>query len=411
MHLLFLCFFEILLLTAYNSLSFLFLNYMKMELVQSAAEKRIFLDLAIDIYAQDPNWIRPLDKDIEAVFDPKKNKLFKTGECARWVLYNDNGVAIGRVAAFVNKQYKEAQPTGGIGFFECIQDFDAAQFMFDHCKAWLQERGMEAMDGPINFGERLSWWGLLTEGFYEPLYQMNYNPPYYKELFERYGFQLYFNQICFGREVQGAVPAKFEERHAKLSLDKNFRVRSIKKSELDKFAKDFAYVYNKAWAGHGGGKQIEERLAFKMFNSMKPVIDESITWFAYYKEEPIAIWVNLPDLNQWFKHLKGKFGWMQKLKFLYLKKFGNCTRFVGLVFGIIPEFQGQGVDAYLVLEAAKTIQATKKYQNYEMQWIGDFNPKMINIAETLDAKPSRNLVTYRYLFDRSKEFVRHPILK
>ena len=48
--------------------------------------------------------------------------------------------------------------------------------------------------------------------------------------------------------------------------------------------------------------------------------------------------------------------------------------------------------------------------NYEMQWIGDFNPKMINIAETLDSKPSRNLVTYRYLFDREKEFKRHPIL-
>ena len=385
---------------------------MKLVAVQSAQDKQVFLQVAVNIYKNDPQWIRPLDKDIEAVFDPAQNKFFKKGECSRWILYNDAGKPIGRVAAFVNKQYKQNQPTGGMGFFECPDDQAAANFIFDHCRQWLQERGMEAMDGPINFGERLSWWGLLTEGFYEPLYQMNYNPPYYKDLFENYGFQLYFNQICFARQVTGALPDKFEERHARLAADPNFKAVPINKNKLEKFAKDFAYVYNKAWAGHGeGGKEIDARTATKMFNSMKQVMDERISWFAYYKDEPIALWVNLPDLNQWFKHLNGKFGLIQKLRFLYLKQFGTCKRFIGLVFGIIPEFQGKGVDAFLVLEAAKVIQSQKKYDHYEMQWIGDFNPKMINIAETLDSKPSRNLVTYRYLFDRSLEFKRHPILR
>ena len=50
------------------------------------------------------------------------------------------------------------------------------------------QKGMEAMDGPINFGERDRWWGLITEGFTPPLYCMNYNPPYYIALFENYGF-------------------------------------------------------------------------------------------------------------------------------------------------------------------------------------------------------------------------------
>jgi hypothetical protein len=68
------------------------------------------------------------------------------------------------------------------------------------------------------------------------------------------------------------------------------------------------------------------------------------------------------------------------------------------------------VDAFIVAEAAKTIQGGAKYNSYEMQWIGDFNPKMINIAESLDASRNRTLVTYRYLFDRSKEFKRHPML-
>jgi hypothetical protein len=147
-----------------------------------------------------------------------------------------------------------------------------------------------------------------------------------------------------------------------------------------------------------------------MFEKMKPVMDEHITWFTYYKDEPIALWVNLPDMNQWFKHLHGKFGLFQKLKFLFLKKFGKCDRFVGLVFGIIPEFQGKGVDAFMCTEAANVIQARGKYASYEMQWIGDFNPKMINIASSLDTVRNRTLVTYRYLFDRNKEFKRHPML-
>jgi hypothetical protein len=383
---------------------------MKMHEVVMDADKRAFLQVAVDMYKADPNWIRPLDKDIEAVFDPKQNKFFKKGECARWILFDNNGKAIGRIAAFVNKQYKQEQPTGGIGFFECIDDEAAAHFMFDHCREWLQSRGMEAMDGPINFGERLAWWGLLVEGFHPPLYQMNYNHPYYQRLFERYGFQLYFNQVCFARRVDTRLQDKFYERHAVVSKDPNYRAVHIKKNRLEKFAKDFSYIYNKAWAGHGGGKEIEERVALKMFQSMKPVMDEHIIWFTYYKDEPVAMWVNLPDLNQWFGHLDGKFGLLEKLRFLWLKQFGVCDRFVGLVFGITPEHQGKGIDAYMVVEAAKVIQPRKKYKRFEMQWIGDFNPKMINIAESLDTTRNRMLVTYRYLFDRTKEFKRHPVL-
>lgn len=384
---------------------------MQMHEVITAADRQRFLQVAIDIYKDDPQWIRPLDKDIEEVFDPQKNKFFKRGECTRWLLLDARGQAIGRIAAFVNRQYKEAQPTGGIGFFECINDLNAAHFMFDFCRQWLKERDMEAMDGPINFGERERWWGLLVEGFHEPLYGMNYHRPYYQSLFEQYGFQLYFNQLCFGMKVDTHLGDKFQTRHADLAKDPNYKAIHIRKNDLEKFAKDFAYIYNKAWAGHGGGKEIEERSVIKMFNTMKAAMDEQISWFAYYKEEPIAFWINLPDLNQFFKKMNGKFGLLQKLQFLWLKRFGKCDRFVGLVFGVIPTFQGKGVDAFLIVEAAKVVQSeSSRYKEYEMQWIGDFNPKMVNIAESLGTTVTRRLVTYRYLFDRKKEFKRHKML-
>ncbi|RYE24586.1 MAG: hypothetical protein EOP51_06875 [Sphingobacteriales bacterium] len=383
---------------------------MQMQEVKTQQDIKDFLELPLEIYKNDPNWIRPLDKDIEEVFDPKKNKFFKKGECTRWLMKDDSGKVIGRIASFVNKQYKQEQPTGGIGFFECINDQNAANYMLDHCKQWLWDRGMEAMDGPINFGERERWWGLQVEGFQEPLYCMNYNPTYYEALFTNYGFEVYFNQVCYAMKVDQRLNDKFYIRHEELSRDPNYSAKYAKRPELDKFAKDFTYIYNKAWAGHGGGKQLEERAVKKMFKTMKPVMDEEIIWFTYYKDEPIAFWVNLPDLNQFFKHLNGKFDLLHKLKFLWLQKFGKCTRFLGIAFGIIPEFQGKGVDAYMIIEGAKVIQPRAKYIDYEMQWIGDFNPKMMNIAESLGTHRSRRLVTMRYLFDRNKEFKRHPML-
>ena len=154
--------------------------------VTNKRSARNFLQVALKLYANDPHWIRPLDNDIEDVFNPKKNKFFRFGEAIRYILLDERGQSIGRIAAFINKKYKnkgDDVPIGGIGFFECINNQNAANYLFDHAKKWLESKGMEAMDGPINFGERDRWWGLVVEGFKEPLYGMNYNPPFYVSLF------------------------------------------------------------------------------------------------------------------------------------------------------------------------------------------------------------------------------------
>ncbi len=366
--------------------------------------------MPLRIYKHDKNYIQPLDKDIDEVFDKTKNKFFRHGECERWLLQDEKGNYIARLAVFVNKKYPQDQPTGGIGFFECDNNQEAANYLFDNAKAWLQSKGMEAMDGPINFGERDRWWGLLVNGFDEPLYCMNYNPPYYQTIFEHYGFQPYFHQLCFGMDVTTPLSAKMLKWHEVYAKNPDFTVEHIKKDNIFKYAEDFCTIYNKAWAKHGGGKTMELKQAKLLFGKMKPVIDEKITWFVYYKNEPIGMWVNIPDLNQYFKHFNGKFGWLQKLHFIYLKMTGACKRFVGVVYGIVPEWQGKGTDAYMIVECGKVVQPSMRYEKYEMQWIGDFNPKMVNLASNLEAHEVRRLTTYRYLFDRSREFKRHPIL-
>ena len=382
--------------------------------VTTPALARDFIHVNVHINKGNANYIRPLDKDVDEVFDEKKNKAFRHGKCIRWILKDEAGQFIGRIAAFTNKKYKnkgDDLPVGGIGFFDCINDHAAANLLFDSARQWLQQQGMEAMDGPINFGERDRWWGLVVEGFQEPMYCMNYNYPYYQQLFETYGFQNFFNQICFGLDATKKLSAKMYERHNHFFNDPDYSAVYFKKNQLEKFAADFTIIYNKAWAGHGGLKELKKEQVVMMFKKMKPVIDEKIMWFAYYKDQPVCMFINLPDLNQYFKHLNGRFDLLHKLKFLWLQKTMKNKKFTGIVYGIVPEFQGKGVDAFMIVEAAKVVQPTTSYTEYEMQWIGEFNPKMINVAQGLgETFRSRMLTTYRFLFDRERPFKRHPVI-
>lgn len=381
------------------------------EVTDYSLEKQ-FIQVNVDINRNDPNYIRPLDPDILNTFRPGKNKALRHAEAVRWIL-KDGNRPIGRIAAFANRKYKNRGddiPVGGVGFFDCIDDQQAANLLFDTAKHWLSAKGMQAMDGPINLGERDRWWGLLVEGFTPTPYCMNYNPPYYQNLFETYGFRKFFNQFCYSLRVGDKLQPKFYERHAAIAAIAGMRAEHLKKSNLKKYAADFSTVYNKAWAGHGGLKQVTQDQVLHMFKQMKPVMDEKIIWFVYHHNEPIALWANLPDLNQWFRHLNGRFDWFGKLRFLFIKATKKCNKFTGLVFGVVPEWQGKGVDSFMIVEGAKVIQVQKLYEDYELQWIGEFNPKMINIAVSLGTYVSRKLITYRYLFDPNKPFHEHPIL-
>jgi len=383
--------------------------------IEDSKSARLFIEVPLVIYKNNANWIRPLDKDINDIFDKKNNKAYRFGKTIRWILKDEQGELIGRIAAFVNTKYKnkgDEFTVGGIGFFECINNQDAADLLFDNAKHWLIKENVEAMDGPINFGERDRWWGLLTEGFSQPLYGMNYNPIYYKDLFETYGFQPFYHQYCFGMLPKEPLNHKIWEKHDVLAANPDYSARHLEKKHLEKYADDFTEVYNKAWAGHGGLKQLSKEQVLMMFKKMKPVMDPRAIWFAYFQNKPIAMFINLPDLNQWFKYLNGKFDLLNKLYFLWLKTFKINRKLTGLVFGIIPEFQSKGINAYIIAETSTMLLKKKlPYTNYEMQWIGDFNPKMMNMAKNVgEVFNSRQLTTYRYQFDRTKPFKRHPIV-
>ena len=389
---------------------------MKILEVKDSRTRKEFLLFPVRLYQNEKTWIRPLDKDIEGVFDPEQNKYFRHGECTRWILVDDNQNTIGRVAAFINHKTagKFDQPTGGMGFFECINDQSAAFKLFNQCKLWLEERGMEAMDGPVNFGDRDRWWGLLVDGFHlEPNYCTPYNFPYYRDLFEAYGFKLYFRQFTYARKVkEGGLLPKVQEKARKVRNNPDYTFTHIKKRNLPKYAEDFRFVFNKAWAKHLGVKDITQEQAESIMNKLKPVIDEKIIIFGYYKKEPIAFYINLPELNQIFKHVNGKLDLFGKIKFLFYKKFKKVKKMFGVSFGVIPEFQGKGIEAALADAASDIVwHKNSPYVDYEMNWIGDFNPKMMHVCENMGGKINKTHITYRKLFDETKEFKRAPIIE
>lgn len=374
-----------------------------------------FLMLQVRMYKKDRNYIRPLDKDINNVFDPKKNKLLRDGEAIRWILKDDKGKSIGRVAAFINKKTANTfeQPTGGMGFFDCINNQEAANMLFDACKNWLQERGMEAMDGPINFGDRDKWWGLLIDGFSAPNYGMHYNFPYYQQLFENYGFGLYFNQFTYYRKVEDPIPEKYREKAERIISNPAYTFRHMDKSDLKKYTEDFRTVYNKGWAKHEGVKAMSEAQAASIMNTLKPVIDERIIWFAYYNQDPVGFFIAIPELNKLFRYVNGEMNLWGKLKFIFHKWRGACNTMYGIVFGITPEHQSKGVEAAMIVEAGKFIQGNRSmpYVDLQMNWIGDFNPKMMHLVEQVGGRIYKTHATYRYLFDRTKEFKRAAIIR
>lgn len=382
--------------------------------VTSAPLAREFLDLPLRLYKNDPNYIRPLDADVENVFDPSRNKFFRHGTCKRWLL-RDQGIAIGRIAAFVNRKTSGTfeQPTGGVGFFESVEDRTAAFRLFDTARAWLAEQGMEAMDGPVNFGDRDRWWGLLVDGFHPPCYCSNYNPPYYRSFFEDYGFQLYFKQYTYYRKVRQALNERYLKFAQKILSDPAYSFRHIRKANLGKFIEDFRVIYNKAWIRHKGVGEMTQAQATQIIGKLKPVIDERIAWFAYHRQEPIGFFLSIPELNQLFvRDVKGALDVVGKLRLLYNKWRGKCRSMYGLAFGIVPEFQRKGVEIAMIVAAADFINSHPEipYEDLQMNWIGDFNPKMMHVAENIGGTIYKTHHTYRYLFDRTLEFKRHPVL-
>ena len=383
--------------------------------VLTPAARKAFTDFPKILYRTDPNWVCPLDSMIDDVFDPSKNQAFNHGSATRWILNDHKGSLIGRIAAFIDtiRSSAQSQPTGGIGFFEVVADRDAAFLLFDTAKDWLRSKGMEAIDGPVNFGENDNNWGLLVEGFVQQGFGMPYNKKYYQTFFEDYGFRNYFEQYSYHREVRNekneftTFPVRMMKIAEWISKRPGFSFRHFEFREKEKYINDIAEIYNSTWSAFKEDfTPLDTRYLDATLKKAKVFIDEELIWFAYYNDRPIAFFIIYPDLNQILKYFNGRLTLWNIIRFGYFKLTHKMTRARAVVGGVKPSHQNSGVESAIFLHIYEVFKKKSWFRELELSWVGDYNAKMMAIYEALGAISAKKHITYRYLINDTLEFVR-----
>ncbi len=386
-----------------------------MQIIQVVDKQTVnaFHDLPYVIYKNDSNWVPPLRMMAESVFNPEKNNALKNGEARRWLAKKD-GQVVGRVAAFVTDTYFYSfeQPTGGVGFFECVNDQEVANLLFDTAIEWLKTKGMEAVDGPINIGENFFNWGVLLDGYTQPGFGMQYNLPYYGELFRNYGFETYYEQFSYHLNITSPdLPERFWKIAARMGKKPGYEFKKFSFAQKDRFIKDFLEIYDQAWKKHDNYKRIDSEDIDKMLQESKMMLDEDFIWFVYHDGLPIAFFMMVPDLNQLFKRIySGKLNLFNLMKMMWLKRRRVIDRCRVLVMGVIPKHQKLGIESGIFYHLRQAILQKPWYREMELSWVGDFNPKMISLFNAVGGQHKKTHATLRYLFDRTKEFKRAPII-
>ena len=374
---------------------------MKIQEVKIESDKLQFIKSVQLFYKNDEDWVAPLEKDIAQIFDEKQNLNFKQGKACRWLLFDDKQKIIGRIAAFYSQKdfLPNEKKIGGCGFFECVDSQLAANMLFDTAKQWLQSNGIEGMNGPVNFGEKDKFWGLLVAGFKNPSYQENYNPSYYQKLFENYGFEKLTEQTTSEINLNDFNFVRFNKLASRVLNNPDYSFEHFRIKDLGKFSEDFIAIYNQAWSHRPDFSPMTKDRIETTLKSLKPIILERVMWFAYAHGKPAGFYISVIDVNKIFKPLKGNLNWWGKIKFLWYKSTTKVNRIRGIVFGVIPAYQNLGLETGMIMSLYK---AAQKYHPEitasELAWIGDFNPKMHSLFIALGAKTTKIHHTYQIKF-------------
>lgn len=365
------------------------MNELTVRPISSKRDAYSFIRFLWKIYRDYPAWIPPLVMDRKKLMDREKNPFYKHSD-AEFYLAERDGIVVGRIAAIINHNHNKehGEKIGFFGFFECIDDQSVADALFDTVKKYLKERGVTAMRGPVNpsINDEI---GLLIEGFdLSPAIMMTYNPPYYINLIEKYGFKKAKDLYAYLLDQRTVYTDRFNRAHelAKQRQKLSFRGFDMKHfyDEVDRVKK----IYNKAWAKNWGAVPMTDEEFDALAADLKQIIVPDLVIFAEKEGKQIGFALSLPDINIALKYNKNG-NILPALYYLKTKKKEiNLVRI--LVLGVIPEYLSTGAGAALFYETA--IRAKKLgYQYGEASWILEDNEPMVKSAEAMQGK-----ITKRY---------------
>ena len=366
--------------------------------VNNSADIRDFHRVLDVVYAKDPVFVHYIENDVEDVFSPEKNKLFNKGwQVQRWVA-KKGSEPVGRIAAFCRIVEKDSMGNaiiadkGGIGFFDCVQDDITAAQLFDTAENWLYQKGVSDIQAPINFGDRDSFWGLRIEGTTAPSYRENYHPAYYRQWFLSRGYEVEIEQFTYDIIEEKFNFERFSKIAERVTATGKYTFEFLDYNQLEKFTTDFVTIYNKAWSFHEDFEPLTNEALLKRFKSIKPAMPKEFAVFAYDQGEPIGLFISILELNLLFKSFKGKLGLWQKILFMLQRN--SIRKAKGIVFGIIPSHHNLGIETGMIIKFHQGLRALNRVDSMELSWIGDFNPKMISMLQSLGAYKTKTHHTF-----------------
>ena len=375
--------------------------------VESAADRKAFVDLVWKLYAHDPHWVPPLKAEMLGLIGGiKSNPWFGHAEAAFWLALKDGDV-VGRISAQVDQLViapgaPGAGPgTGHFGMFECIDDPAVAEALFDAAENWLRQKGMTRAMGPFS----LSVWdepGLLVQGFEgPPTVMMGHHLPYYERMVAARGYQGVKDLHCWSLPIGQPFPemvqriVAFSERNAKLVT------RQVDKSKFDQEAALILDILNDAWSDNWGFVPLTPAEIAYVGKKLKPIIFEGLVRVAEYEGVPVGFMITLPDINELTRDLNGNlfpFGWA---KLLWRLRAPKVKRMRVPLMGIRKSLQGHRVAslmAFQMIEYIRRVAVTEfGASEGEIGWILDDNGPMRSIADAIDSHVTR---TYR-IYERA----------
>jgi GNAT superfamily N-acetyltransferase len=376
-----------------------------MEITEAKSKRDIkdFIDFHFYIYRNDPYWVPPLKFERMQFFNPKKNPFYKHADIALFIAKKD-GKSAGTIAAIVNhnhnKFYKEK--VGFFGCFEVIENYEVAKMLFDKVKDWLKEKNMNTIRGPMNFSTNDEC-GLLIDGFESPpVCMMTYNPKYYIDFIEKYGFKktmdlyAYFISLEELRKKAKKVPEKLISVVNKIKKRNNLIIRNIDMKKFDEEVERFKKIYNSAWEKNWGFVPMTNEEIEHLADGLRKFLDPDLIFIAEIDDSPVGFSLTLPDINQPLLKIKGKllpFGW---IKYLWYKRRIDICRVFAM--GVLEKYRRLGINALMHYKTSKKL-LSKGYKLAEMSWILENNAMTNREIQTMGGKIYKTYRIYDYKID------------
>lgn len=362
--------------------------------VEGGSALKEFIDLPWRIYAEHPNWVPPLKKEIRRLLDPNRHPFWEFSERVLF-LARRGAKPVGRIAGIVDRHYNQVhhEKMGIWGFFECADDQEAATALFSAVESWVRQQGMTFLRGPLSPSTNYET-GLLIEGFnYPPALNMPYNPPYYLELVEACGFTKEKDLLAFLIDGAYQLPEWMSRLAERIAQKKSIHIRRFRPKEEDAEFALIREIYNDSWAGNWGFVPLSGNEMRDIQKSVMTFADPDLAFFIYYENEPAAVCVIFPDINPLLKRLNGRIGLLGLLKFLIYRREIKGLRC--LMFGIKEKYRQLGIPMLAFHHIYEIAREQKQYQSLEMGWTLEDNESINALVEEAGAKRYKKYRIYR----------------